>query len=47
VLPVPYDKYETAKQIDETMALSTKDDTENIDFFKKLDKENVTLSSII
>jgi BioD-like phosphotransacetylase family protein len=47
VLLVPYDTYETAKQIDETRALLTKDDTENIELLGKLVKAHVNLSSII
>jgi BioD-like phosphotransacetylase family protein len=47
VLLVPYDTYETARQIDATAALLTRDDTENIQLLKKLVEQNVDIESII
>ncbi|MGD0780303.1 MAG: AAA family ATPase [Dehalococcoidales bacterium] len=47
VLLVPYDTYETAKQINETRALLTRDDTENIQLLEKLVKQNVDINSVI
>jgi BioD-like phosphotransacetylase family protein len=47
VLLVPYDTYETAKQVDQTTSLLTKDDTENIELLEKLVKQNVDIQGII
>jgi BioD-like phosphotransacetylase family protein len=47
VLLVPYDTYETAKQIDETKALLTRDDTDNIRLLGQLVKKNVDISSLV
>jgi uncharacterized protein len=47
VLLVPYDTYETAKQIDKTVSLLTKDDSENIQLLKNLITQNVNIKDII
>jgi BioD-like phosphotransacetylase family protein len=47
VLLVPYDTFETAKQVDEMAPLLTKDDSENIQLLEKLVTQNVDIQSII
>ena len=47
VLAVPFDTFQTAKQIDDMIPLLTKDDTERIDSLKKLVEQNVEIESII
>jgi BioD-like phosphotransacetylase family protein len=47
VLLVPYDTYETAKQIDEKTSLLTRDDSENIQLLEKLVAQNVDIRSVI
>lgn len=47
VLAVPFDTFQTAKQIDDMIPLLTRDDTERIDFLKTLIEQNVEIDSII
>lgn len=47
VLLVPYDTFETAKQIDKTVSMLTRDDTENIELLKNLVAQNVDVRGII
>jgi BioD-like phosphotransacetylase family protein len=47
ILLVPFDTFQTAKQIDDMIPLLTKDDTERIAMLEKLVQQNVDLKSII
>ena len=47
LLLVPYDTYETAKQVDKMMPLLTRDDTEHIELLHKLIEQNVDIKGII
>jgi len=47
VLAVPFDTFQTAKQIDDMVPLLAKDDTERIATLKKLIEQNVNINSII
>lgn len=46
ILLVPFDTFQTAKQVDDMIPLLTKDDTERIDLLKKLVEQNVNLGAI-
>jgi uncharacterized protein len=46
VLAVPFDTFQTAKQIDDMIPLLTRDDNERIDTLKKLIEQNVDIDSI-
>jgi BioD-like phosphotransacetylase family protein len=46
VLLVPYDTYETAKQIDDATPLLTRDDSDNIELLKELVENNVNIQNI-
>jgi hypothetical protein len=46
LLLVPFNTYETAKQVDDAVPLLTKDDSEHIQLLKKLVEKNVDLNSI-
>jgi uncharacterized protein len=47
LLLVPFDTFQTAKQVDDMVPLLTKDDTERIDLLKKLVEQNVNLGAIV
>ncbi|MFA5307855.1 MAG: DRTGG domain-containing protein [Dehalococcoidales bacterium] len=47
VLLVPYDTYETAKQIDEAVPLLTRDDADNIRLLQTLVEQNVDIKSLL
>ena len=47
VLAVPFDTFQTAKQIDDMIPLLTKDDSERIETLRKLVGENVDINAII
>jgi BioD-like phosphotransacetylase family protein len=47
ILLVPFDTFQTAKQVDDMVPLLTKDDTERIDLLKKLVEQNVNIGAIV
>jgi len=47
VLLVPFDTFQTAKQIDDMIPLLTKDDNERIETLRKLIEQNVDVNSIL
>ncbi len=47
ILLVPFDTFQTAKQVDDMVPLLTKDDTERIELLKKLIEQNVNIGAII
>jgi uncharacterized protein len=47
VLAVPFDTFQTAKQVDDMIPLLTKDDSERIEKIKSLIQQNVNVNSII
>jgi len=47
MLLVPFDTFQTAKQVDDMVPLLTKDDTERIALIQKLIEQNVNISDII
>jgi uncharacterized protein len=47
VLAVPFDTFQTAKQVDDMVPLLTKDDSERIDTLKKLIEQNVDIASVL
>jgi hypothetical protein len=47
VLAVPFDTFQTAKQIDDMIPLLTKDDTQRIATLKKVIEQNVDIKSIL
>ena len=47
VLAVPFDTFQTAKQVDDMVPLLTKDDSERIEALKKLIEKNVDVNSVI